>query len=64
MILYFSIKIINVNVINKMGEKDMNEIIGKKVFGWRETGTYTTLDLGTMLNAIVIKVIATYLVAI
>ncbi len=42
----------------------MNEIIGKKVFGWRETGTYTTLDLGTMLNAIVIKVIATYLVAI
>ena len=39
-----------------MGEKDMNEIIGKKVFGWRETGTYTILDLGTMPNAIVIKV--------
>lgn len=27
-----------------------------KVFGWRETGRYTILDLGTMPNAIVIKV--------
>lgn len=33
----------------------MSEIIKKQPFGWRETGTYTILDLGTMPNAIVIR---------
>jgi hypothetical protein len=33
-----------------------SDIIKKQVFGWRETDRYTILDLGTMPNAIVIKV--------
>jgi hypothetical protein len=33
-----------------------SDLIKKQVFGWRETDRYTILDLGTMPNAIVIKV--------
>ena len=35
---------------------DNGVIIAKQVFGWRETSRYTILDLGTMPNAIVVKV--------
>ena len=35
---------------------DNGVIIAKQVFGWRETSRYTILDLGTMPNAIVVKI--------
>ena len=39
-----------------MDSSKTNDLIKKQVFGWRETDRYTILDLGTMPNAIVIKV--------